>query len=1361
MAKGKRIKPSGKKKPTPSPTESAPTPAALPPESSPKVVPVTKSEGPFFRRGDWAAALMATLISLGVYLYTLAPDVTLEDSGELAVGSMYAGVPHPPGYPMWTIYSWVFTKILPFSNIAWRVAVSSAVAAALSCGLLALMISRGTQLILSGLETFKSLPEKAERGLSLSSGLSAGLIFGFNGFIWSQAVIVEVYTLGILTFALTLALLMRWFYRPQQRLYLYLAYFVFGLCFVNHQTLILAAIGMELMILLADPKLGRDFLAGNCVLYLIGLVLSLKGAEQGSAGNPGLFVLFNLVGAGFMALLIGLTVRFPSNLLRALVATAFLAIGLIFGLVWSAALDKSQFTQANTVVKLWTFINLATLCGLIAYSWINRDKDSGEDGLLSNWMPLLNTRAAWIIAALLYFYMPIASMTNPPMNWAYPRTTQGFKHAITRGQYDRITPSNFTRMFLDSSHTPTKAATPNARTQFNGGQLGIYLDEATEEFSLSYVALGFVPLAFLYRMRLKEFRWILGLTGIYVTFTLILIYLINPTADELNRHLNKVFFAATHIFIAGAIGLGLALIGATLASYTRTWLIGVTAFLGGLALVEGISTFQIVNATVFVMEHAAAYIGWGLLGVLLVIGIIRYVRPSSAGKGFVLIALATFCLLPLRPALNNWAENEQRNHLFGYWYGHDMFTPPFDIYPEMDQDAILFGGTDPGRFCPTYFIFCESFTAPKHKRDPDFDRRDVYIITQNALADGTYLQYIRAHYNQSTQTDPHFFQELVSKINLSSKRMHLNGLLFLGLLAGMAMAMYAFSQYQTHSNRRHVLGIGVWGSVLLFGCFLGFSGPLAKAATTADRFFTRLGDNVDAQRRAKGIYPEKEIHTPSVEDNQIAFAGYYASARERLMNGTLQPGEDVRLILNFQCTNTVCQASFPQVVDRNTAPLLKQIEQAGTLPCQRCQTPMPIPEPQVSVQGTTAVMDINARLAKTIFEENPDHEFYVEESFPLAWMYPHLRPAGIIMKLEREPIEEFDEAIFTKDRQFWREYSKRLIGDWISEDTPVEEICNWIERTYQRRDLSDFEGSHEFVRDNDAQKGFSKLRAAIAGLYTWRSLNTKDSALRQRYQREAHFAYRQAIAFGPINPETVFKFINLLSTMNQHDDAIRLAQTYRKLDPANPSSLIFVRQVLQTREQQLIAAGNFEGAMAITDELNKIDPKNDHLIRRDHYQRQLDNENYFINAFTKNPTNPTNFVQAIYIHGRRGRTNEILTAINTFSPLAGQDPKNLTLIKNAYGLIQRWEDKALIDEKLTTLTPDDYAPWFDLAQTRLQLQQTNRATQALKEALTRFEKRTESSSAVNIIDAIRTNAIFAPLREHPEIKPFLEEAEGN
>ena len=81
----------------------------------------------------------------------------------------------------------------------------------------------------------------------------------------------------------------------------------------------------------------------------------------------------------------------------------------------------------------------------------------------------------------------------------------------------------------------------------------------------------------------------------------------------------------------------------------------------------------------------------------------------------------------------------------------------------MERDTVLYGGTDPGRFNPTYMIFCES-QIPASKRNsmnPSFDRRDVILITQNALADGTYLQYIRAHYNRSAQIDPPFFSELV------------------------------------------------------------------------------------------------------------------------------------------------------------------------------------------------------------------------------------------------------------------------------------------------------------------------------------------------------------------------------------------------------------------------------------------------------------------------------------------------------------------------------------------------------------------------------------------------------------------------
>src|SRR5436190_9290727 len=127
------------------------------------------------------------------------------------------------------------------------------------------------------------------------------------------------------------------------------------------------------------------------------------------------------------------------------------------------------------------------------------------------------------------------------------------------------------------------------------------------------------------------------------------------------------------------------------------------------------------------------------------------------------ILLTIFALTPIHPMLSHWTNNEQRGHYFGYWFGHDMFTPPFGIYPEMERNTILYGGTDPGRFNPTYMIFCESFIPPskRNPQDPNFDRRDVYLITQNALADGTYLNYIRAQYNRSAQIDPPFFSELV------------------------------------------------------------------------------------------------------------------------------------------------------------------------------------------------------------------------------------------------------------------------------------------------------------------------------------------------------------------------------------------------------------------------------------------------------------------------------------------------------------------------------------------------------------------------------------------------------------------------
>src|ERR1043166_4506200 len=125
--------------------------------ATPKVQPgstVSGESGRFFRRTDWIAALVATVVSLGVYVYTLAPEVTLEDLGEFIPASVNWGVPHPPGYPLWSILTWLFTK-LPFGNVAWRVNLFSAVCGAVTNGLVALLISRSAASFLEVVKPFR------------------------------------------------------------------------------------------------------------------------------------------------------------------------------------------------------------------------------------------------------------------------------------------------------------------------------------------------------------------------------------------------------------------------------------------------------------------------------------------------------------------------------------------------------------------------------------------------------------------------------------------------------------------------------------------------------------------------------------------------------------------------------------------------------------------------------------------------------------------------------------------------------------------------------------------------------------------------------------------------------------------------------------------------------------------------------------------------------------------------------------------------------------------------------------------------------------------------------------------------------
>src|SRR5208283_1027184 len=144
----------------------------------------------------------------------------------------------------------------------------------------------------------------------------------------------------------------------------------------------------------------------------------------------------------------------------------------------------------------------------------------------------------------------------------------------------------------------------------------------------------------------------------------------------------------------------------------------------------------------------------------------------------------------------------------------------------------------------------------------------------------------------------------------------------------------------------------------------------------------------------------------------------------------------------------------------------------------------------------------------------------------------------------RNPLPELPDEVLKRDHAFWSVFSERLIGNWITYDTSVRQIVDFIEKVYLQHDYMGFKGDLRFVRDESAQKAFSKLRSSITGVYAWRlspqcpdEYRQKTAAGTQALVRETDFAFKQAFAFCPYSPEAVFHYvINFLLPMGRVDD---------------------------------------------------------------------------------------------------------------------------------------------------------------------------------------------------------------------------------
>jgi hypothetical protein len=179
---------------------------------------------PSVSRSDLYWAIAVALLTGTLYLVTLRPDVGgTEDSPKFQFLGQVLGTAHTPGYPFYTIATYLFTRP-PIGTLAWRVNLFSAVCGVLSCVLIFLMARR----------------LGVSRLMSAAAALAAAT--GFP--VWSNAITAEVYTLSALMSAWTIYLLIAWAAsarasapRPKHgRLYAACAVFAAGLG--NHLTIV-------------------------------------------------------------------------------------------------------------------------------------------------------------------------------------------------------------------------------------------------------------------------------------------------------------------------------------------------------------------------------------------------------------------------------------------------------------------------------------------------------------------------------------------------------------------------------------------------------------------------------------------------------------------------------------------------------------------------------------------------------------------------------------------------------------------------------------------------------------------------------------------------------------------------------------------------------------------------------------------------------------------------------------------------------------------------------------------------------------------------------------------------------------------
>lgn len=682
----------------------------LPPEPLPVLTPSSPER---FQLSDFIAAGIVLAITLGLYICTLAPNVTLEDSGELITAAAKFGVGHPPGYPLWTMAGFLLSHLFPFGNLAWRINLLCAIIGGFSNAVVTLLVCHSGRWIL---QRWVDLEAQAFlRPFCFYVGITSGLIIGFSDVMWGQAVISAVHgSLNALFVNLVLLLFYLWMLEPLKTHRLIWAVFVFALGLTNHHTLIQIIPAMIIAAILVAVVLKRAavfwsvFLSINLfslsiLVYLSWLAIDLNGVPDVELHRISeAMAFFILAGTAVIAFFYLKEFRPRPFLAGVVMAGGIFAYGHYF--MSGTQFDTARLLHPGRQFWLWgSYQHPGWLQITTGHGWVMLGLTALALGLL--FTSTLDRRmvvgifcAGWV-GLVPYAYESFASGTHPPMNWGYAKERAGFYYEVSREQYPESLPNLIKNTI--GKHLGIIPATKETDVALDRPDYGkrlwltfyYYVQNFANDITPPLLLLALALLLYLRRCDVAQANWLVFLLSAFF-FLAFMLNLIEPQESfDFERNLQyKVFQVQSHCIYA-------------------------------------------------------IFIGYGILAVL---AYLRETRPEVFATPATIAIGPALLFLSLLPLTSNALRCNQANHWFGWMFGHDIMA-------QMDKDAVFYGGSDPGRFVPTYMAFVESQQDNSWKRDPSFDRRDVTVLTQNALCDSYYARYIRDQYDPRFRPKPEDF----------------------------------------------------------------------------------------------------------------------------------------------------------------------------------------------------------------------------------------------------------------------------------------------------------------------------------------------------------------------------------------------------------------------------------------------------------------------------------------------------------------------------------------------------------------------------------------------------------------------------